>query len=466
MWGAETRRIVFSDGPDNLHDDAVLHRAGAAAAAAMKTEFQNYAAVAEAAVERKTKSQRSLVEGERKMAAEEEQRAKVQQQQERKAKEAKDAKDAKEKHDLNVEDRKLTEEHNLAKEAEAKRVQAEVESKGGSRQRRGSIFRRQQPSAAQMAAFASPHDDEAGVREAMQQAARTAQKMEEIEKAAKKNIGNKQWKKMNGARRKSVVMAMYEAEKLTSMVDEVDSCSQALGSVSESAAEETEDTPPDVDMDPAALAAVAAMDSELSGGDSEAVLEAVPSEALEAELEAAVPSAEPEAEPEAEAEAVHMVETQVRAAAAAKTDEPIPLPEFEQDEAVADLAHDYSSTLDLYDGSPTPNATPATIDEPEPTAQSEPERAADLGGLAAVVETPAVVGMPSGRDAGHGATPQHGLSTNKMALITSDCGAILYAPLVSNSPNHLGLCARRRFTGWPWPPSRGTMGRTPCCPPC
>ena len=37
------------------------------------------------------------------------------------------------------------------------------------------------------------------------------------------------------------------------------------------------------------------------------------------------------------------------------------------------------------------------------------------------------------------APPQHGLSSNKMALITSDCGTMCYPS--TNGPNHLGFCA-------------------------
>ena len=36
-------------------------------------------------------------------------------------------------------------------------------------------------------------------------------------------------------------------------------------------------------------------------------------------------------------------------------------------------------------------------------------------------------------------TPQHGLPSSKMALITSDCGA-MRSPGIKNSPCHLGLC--------------------------
>ena len=48
---------------------------------------------------------------------------------------------------------------------------------------------------------------------------------------------------------------------------------------------------------------------------------------------------------------------------------------------------------------------------------------------------------------------QHSLSSNKMARITSDCGAV-WVPEQHDGPNHLGLCAT--VLG---PPTLGTAGR-------
>ena len=53
-----------------------------------------------------------------------------------------------------------------------------------------------------------------------------------------------------------------------------------------------------------------------------------------------------------------------------------------------------------------------------------------------------MLGLLEGAQGHPGAgTPQHGLSSNTTALITSHCGAMRGLSCASNGPNRLGLCA-------------------------